>query len=197
MLYALCSMLYALCSMLYALCIIFEWAFVTHVRSSRDSELLLKSLQSTAHQELPPFSFNKQIFANLQYDNNFDPGCPPIYYATASEKTVTTDHEHGDNLKQKKDVACQTTIAMGAVEHSKREFKRKSTAVPMGERQKLRRVKATEREKRRYEVLNNAFERLKQVVPTASQQTKNVDALKMASHYILALTQMLEESEKK
>jgi hypothetical protein len=52
---------------------------------------------------------------------------------------------------------------------------------------------ATYRERRRLDLLNDAFRRLKEVVPSAQGQTKKVDVLKMASQYILDMTLMLRE----
>ena len=58
---------------------------------------------------------------------------------------------------------------------------------------KNKRARATYRERRRLSILNDAFRKLKEVVPSAHEQTRKVDVLKMASQYIEDMTMMLKE----
>lgn len=58
---------------------------------------------------------------------------------------------------------------------------------------KNRRARATYRERRRLGILNDAFRKLKEAVPSAHEQTRKVDVLKMASQYIEDMTLMLKE----
>lgn len=96
---------------------------------------------------------------------------------------------------KKKDVACQTT-SVTANESLKNETAhriKRSSADQGIDKSNQRRIKASGRERRRLVVLNDAFRRLKQVVPTVDEKTKKLDVLKMASQYILGLTLMLED----
>lgn len=61
---------------------------------------------------------------------------------------------------------------------------------------KKRRLAANARERRRMNLLNEAFERLREVVPSldAEQKLSKFETLQMAQTYISALTELLDRS---
>ena len=102
-------------------------------------------------------------------------------------------HETAQHPRMTRDTACSP--------RSPREITcQPSDAIPMVKKSneskkiKKKRAHATYRERRRLGILNDAFRKLKEVVPSAREETRKVDVLKMASQYIEGLALMLKKA---
>lgn len=118
--------------------------------------------------------------------NGFDEQCLILGCSVDDLVTLLECSPRADTactLRGMRDAACQTseptTAGKIAADSEKRSEKR---------------ARATYRERQRLCVINDAFERLKEVVPSADGQMKKVDVLQMASQYIKEMTLLLEES---
>lgn len=88
-----------------------------------------------------------------------------------------------DTACSPREITCQASDVIPMVKKSNESKKIKN-----------KRAHATYRERRRLGILNDAFRKLKEVVPSACEETRKVDVLKMASQYIEGLTLMLKKA---
>ena len=89
------------------------------------------------------------------------------------------------------DTACGTRSAREVAYKANHDVMAKKSSD--SKKSKNKRARATYRERRRLSILNDAFRKLKEVVPSAHEQTRKADVLKMASQYIEDMTLMLKE----
>jgi hypothetical protein len=106
--------------------------------------------------------------------------CSPLAETARSPRTTRDTAWTPRNMC---DAACQTNDVTPSMKKTADSKKRHD-----------KRERATYRERQRLGTLNDAFRRLKDVVPSAHEQTRKLDVLKMASQYIKDMTLMLTES---
>ena len=105
--------------------------------------------------------------------------CP--LHETAQHPRITRDTECSP--RSPREITCRASDVIPMVKKSNESKKIKN-----------KRAHATYRERRRLGILNDAFRKLKEVVPSACEETRKVDVLKMASQYIEGLTLMLKKA---
>lgn len=101
-------------------------------------------------------------------------------------------------INPKRDAACQTNYSVGRTTSNRAGTKRQINKAKSScaEKDRLRRVNASIRERKRLHVLNDALYRLKSIVPDArtKERATKLDVLRMASRYIFRLGEVLKES---
>ena len=149
-------------------------------------------MQQVAHQEFATFTPSDNTVTQVNYEN-FWPSCAANQVHPPS--LPTTYQPDGSTPP---DVRPQVLL------HSQTIFDRKSLRIRRrqskfvtGEIKKKRRLQANARERRRMNGLNDAFERLREVVPALGNDRKlsKFETLQMAQTYITALAELLKRDK--
>lgn len=156
------------------------------------SEASRGAVQQAVQQEYAAVTSGDNTFTQVNYDNFWPSSAAAQVQLTPLPTTCQP-------------VAVQTPeIRSEVILHSQSLFDRKSLRIRRrqskfvtGEVKKKRRLQANARERRRMNGLNNAFERLREVVPALGNDRKlsKFETLQMAQTYITALAELLKRDK--
>ncbi|XP_036344157.1 twist-related protein 1-like [Rhagoletis pomonella] len=171
------------------------------VGSHKENHLLLHdwpatALSYTGNRSLQPITQANQFFANY----NFNPPQQSLHHqlnasiaASAGECSASTTPSKSGSPISAKSGKCNKRAATHLRKDSSSKRADATTKPPSPSVLKRRRQAANARERKRMNGLNEAFDRLREVVPapTIDQKLSKYETLQMAQTYIAALCEML------
>ncbi|XP_063915375.1 protein lin-32-like [Zophobas morio] len=146
---------------------------------------VVKSYYSRYVEPDRPQPYPQEYYLNYLYPDGFSRTPPDAYDVNTFDSFVSTSSQSEDNFHP----------AETAPEERRRGRKKiVRDRLPSPSVMKRRRLAANARERRRMNGLNEAFDRLRQVIPSldAEHKLSKFETLQMAQTYIAALRELLE-----
>lgn len=145
-----------------------------------------------AQQEFAAFTPNDGTVTQVNYENFWPSSAATQVHAPSHPSTYQTAGNTTPDVRPQVLLHSQTIFDRKCL-----RIRRRQSKFVTGEVKKKRRLQANARERRRMNGLNNAFERLREVVPALGNDRKlsKFETLQMAQTYITALAELLKRDK--
>ncbi|XP_063888645.1 myogenic factor 6-like [Scylla paramamosain] len=159
---------------------------------STDHEAGRGQVQQMTQQEFAPFTPNDGTVTQVNYENFWPSSAATQVHAPSHPSTYQPAGNTTPDVRPQVLLHSQTIFDRKCL-----RIRRRQSKFVTGEVKKKRRLQANARERRRMNGLNNAFERLREVVPALGNDRKlsKFETLQMAQTYITALAELLKRDK--